>query len=176
MPHFLSELLCLATPGMGVVVLHWWMYYWGRCMSFCVSLCTNSACLGSLQYWLGYVGKCKTIACIDPHATVFSQGRNHCTQPSHDMPQSMGYSYVQNRKPAVTGHSNGQHRDQYGRWRHGTTFFGQRILYSHVFLHMCKRLSTLNFDFSRKVKEVLWQKLHLFPCIEKPSWVIHHKN
>ena len=148
-------------------------------MSFCVSLRTNSACLGSLQYWLGYVGKCKTNACIDPHATVFSQGQNHCTHlPTICHNPWVIYSYIQNRKPAVTGRSNGQHRDQYSRWRHGTTFFGQRILYcaSHVFLCMCKRLSTLNFDFSRTVKEVLRQELNLFPCIEKPSWVIRYKN
>ena len=147
-------------------------------MSCCVSLCTNSACLGSLQYWLGYNGKCETYARIIHVLLFFHKDKTTARNLSHDMPQSMGYSYVQNRKPAVTGHSNGQHRDQYSRWRHGTTFFGQRILYcaSHVFLRMCKRLSTLNFGFSRNVKEVLRQELNLFPCIEKPSWVIRYKN
>ena len=89
---------------------------------------------------------------------------------SHDMPQSMGYSYVQNRKPAVTGHSEwptlgtstvDEDMEQLF-WASATSYRT-----SHVFLHMCKRLSTLNFDFSRKVKEVLWQKFNLFAMYRK---------
>ena len=88
MPHFLSKLcrkICLATHR------EWaWSFCaskhscipWGRYVSFCVSLCTNCACLGSLQCWLGYIGKCQTNARINPHATAFSQARNnHCMQP-----------------------------------------------------------------------------------------------
>jgi len=47
---------------------------WGRCVSFCVSSCTNWACQDSLQYWLGYIGKCETNVRINPRATVFWQG------------------------------------------------------------------------------------------------------
>ena len=36
-----------------------------------------------------------------------------------------------------------------------------------VFLHTHKRLSTLNFDFSRNVKAILRQELNLFLCRKK---------
>ena len=42
---------------------------------------------------------------------------------SHDIQQSMCYSYFQNRKPAVTDHSNSQYWGRYSRWRHGTSFW-----------------------------------------------------
>ena len=161
--HFLSELLHSHTPGMGVVVLHLWMYYWGRCVSFCNSLCTNSACLGSLQYWLGYIGKCETNTHINPRATVFSQKLNdHLMHLFHDVPQSMGYNYVQNRKSAATGHSNGQYRDQYSRWRHRITFgaSGPRTVHQMFPTHA---QNAFNFELwlSRNVKAVLKQNYHV---------------
>ena len=136
MLQFLSELLrkhCLAKHQ------KWpWSFCtgehscipWGRYVSFCISLRTNYACQYSLQHWLGYIGKCETNVHINPHATVFSQGQNdHLMHLSNNVPQSMGYSYVQNRKSAVTGHSNGHHQHQYIRWRHRITFRGQQTSY-----------------------------------------------
>ena len=125
-----------------------------------VLLAWNCACLSALQYWLGYVCKCKASA-YKSTCYCFSQGQNNHA-PSlvsqsktlqagsvrlhlpHNMQQCTPCSYVQNQKPAVTGRSNGQHWDQCSRWRHGI-ISGQRTLYyaSHVFLCMCKRLSTL---------------------------------
>ena len=128
MLHFLSELLrklCLATHQ------EWaWSFCtgehscipWGRYVSFCVSLCTNYACLGSLQYWLGYIGKCETNARINPRATVFSQGQNynlmHLLTMCHNPWATATFKH---QKSAVTDHSNGHHRHQYIRWRHGIT-------------------------------------------------------
>ena len=80
-----------------------------------VLLALHCACLGALAclVWL-------LLQVQSKHAQIpmlfFSQGR-------HNMQQSMHCSYIQSQKLAVTGHLNGQHRDQYSRWRHKTTFF-----------------------------------------------------
>ena len=89
----------------------------------------------------------------------------------HNMQQSMHYSYVLSRKPAVTGRSNGHHQDQYSRQRHGDTFSGLWTSYHtfHVFLHISKRLSTLNIDFSRNTKAALRQEFNLFSMQKKKT-------
>ena len=45
----------------------------------------------------------------DPRATVFFHKDKTTTHLPHNMQQSMRYSYIQSRKPAVSGYSNGQH-------------------------------------------------------------------
>ena len=70
-----------------------------------VLLALNCARLGALKNWLGYVCKCEP----STHRSRMKQPR---TFP-HNMQQSMSYMYVQNWKPAVTGRSNCQYRDQY---------------------------------------------------------------
>ena len=98
--------------------------------------------------------------CAQIHVLLFFHKDETTMHLPHNIRQSMHYSYVQSWKPAVTGCSNSQHRDQYSRWRHGTTFLGQQTSYHalHVLLHMCKSVSTLNFDFSN----VYWK--NNFPC------------
>ena len=107
--------------------------------------------------WLGKVGyiylQVRSKCSLDPHATVFClfmffgvffhKDKKKHTHLPHDMQQFMGYSYIQSQKLAVTGCSNGQHRGQYSRWRHRTTFSGQQTLYhgSHGF-----HLWTLTFQ------------------------------
>ena len=59
-----------------------------------VLLALNCTYLGALQYLLGYVSSAKQVR-TDPRAT------------NHDMQQSIHYSYIQSRKPAVTGCSSG---------------------------------------------------------------------
>ena len=95
------------------------------------------------------------------HVLLFFHKDETTTHLPHDIQQSMRYSYVQSHKPAVTGHSNSQYRDQYSKWRHKATFWGQWTSYHvlHVFLCIRKRLSTLNFTF---------HKVNYFPCRKQP--------
>ena len=128
---------------MDVVILRWWgntdllcsYHAWGRCMvvlrlcavypSFCASgikLCTPG-CPAVLAWLHLQVWSKRT----QIHLLVLLHKDETTTHLPHDMQQSMCYSCVKSRKPAVTGHSNGQHQDQCSKWsRHETTFLCQR--------------------------------------------------
>ena len=104
----------------------------------------------------------------NPCANVFSQA---CKNPAPS-PQYAAIHALQlcsKQEAAVTGRSNGHHQDQYSRQRHGDTFSGLWTSYHtfHVFLHISKRLSTLNIDFSRNTKTALRQEFNLFSMQKK---------
>ena len=61
----------------------------------------------------------------------------------------------------------GQRRGQYSRWRQGNNFSGHLYHASHVFLRMRKKLSTLNFDFSRSVNGSIGTKIKFIFHVEK---------
>ena len=89
----------------------------------CVSGILHCAC----PAWLCLQVRCKH---TQIHILLFFHEDKTTIHLPHDMQQqSMHYSYIQSWKPAVIGCSNGQHQDQYSRWRHGVTFSGQRASY-----------------------------------------------
>ena len=143
--------LCARTVDLSFVLLTLNCARLGFIFHF-VLLALNCACLGALQYWLGYTCKCEASAWKSTW-NCFLHKDETTTQLPYDMQQSMPYSYIQSRKWPIS--------DQYSRWRHGTTFSHHAL---YVLICMLKRLSSLNFDFSRNIKAVLRQKL---------SWEIH---
>ena len=171
--HFLSELLHSHTPGMGVVVLYWWtqLYPMGK-VRVTLQFFMYKFCMPGFPAVLAWLHRQVRNKCAHKSTCYcFSQELNdHLMHLFHDVPQSMGYSYVQNRKSSVTGCSNGQHRDQYSRWRHRITFRGQRTLYrsSNVSYTCTKRFQVWTLTF-KKCKGSIETKL---PCRKKPSWVI----
>ena len=103
-------------------------------LPFCASgikLCTPG-CPAVLS-WLGYISQCKASVCKFTCYCFLTRTKQTRIFPTI-CSNSMRYSYVQSQKHRVTGRSNGQHQDQYSRWRHGM-FSGQQSLYhaSHVF-------------------------------------------
>ena len=122
-----TRICCVATMGKVWVV-------------FCVSLravylvllalhCACPAWVPCRTGLLGYVCKCDASTHRSTYYCFFHKDKTTIHLP-HDMQQqSMHYSYIQSWKPAVIGCSNGQHQDQYSRWRHGVTFSGQRASY-----------------------------------------------
>ena len=85
-------------------------------------LCVQFICASGLTLCPAIL-TCKCEANTQMHMLLFSQGQNNCTP----YPWYAAIHALQllptNPKPAVTGCSNGQHWDQYSRWRHGTAWF-----------------------------------------------------
>ena len=118
--------------------------------SFCAFLCTicllfiflvlNCAHLDALQYWLGYICKCEASA----HKSTWyiTRTKQLCTSP---MICSIPYAATtfKTRRQQLTGHLNGQHWDQYSRWRHRTTFWANG---PHTMHHMCSYTCTKGFQ------------------------------
>ena len=124
-----------------------------------VLLALTYAHLGALQYWLGLHLQVQSKR-TQIHMLLFFHKDETTTHLTHDMQPSMCYSCVQHQKPAVTGHSNVQHLDQYSRQRHVATFQGHLVCHvSHVPTHAQKGFN-LNFDFSRKIKGLLRQDMN----------------
>ena len=150
---------------MDVVVLHWptqicCLVTKGKVHSHFVFLCVRSAHLsfcasGIKLYTSEYPALLALLCyqmqskCLQIHMMLFFHKDETIMHLSHDLQQSMGYSYmhVQSRKPAVTGRSSGQHRDQYTR----NNFFRLVDLVSCIAYVPTRVQKALNF--SRNVRE-----------------------
>ena len=122
-----------------------------------IKLCTPG-CM-PFSTGLAYTCKCKVSAHKSTCYCFFRKDKT-TTHLTHNMQVFMCYSCVQHRKPAVTGHSNVQHLDQYSRQRHVATFQGHLVCHVlHVPTHAQKGFN-LNFDFSRNVMGLLRQELN----------------
>ena len=123
-----------------MVILHLFVYV--QFIIHFMLLALNYAHLGacpSVLAWLTLASAKQ--ARTNPHATVLFTR----TKQPHTLPMICSHSCAtavfQHRKPAVTGHSNVQHLDQYSRQRHVATFQGHLVCHYHMFLHMHKRVS-----------------------------------
>ena len=90
------------------------------------------------------------------------------THLPHNMQQSIHYNCILSQKPAATGHSDGQHRDQYSRLRHGATFSSQQTLScitcapTHAVVYWLQITSIIVFLFDPDLILVHWPH---FTCV-----------
>lgn len=142
-----------------MVILHLFVYV--QFIIHFMLLALNYAHLGacpSVLAWLTLASAKQ--ARTNLHATVLFTR----TKQPHTLPIICRYSCAtavfQHWKPAVTGHSNVQHLDQYSRQRHVATFQGHLVCHVlHVPTH-AQKVFNLNFDFSRNVMGLLRQELN----------------
>ena len=134
-----------------MVILHF-------CVQFIfhfVLLALNCLCLGALQYWLGYVCKCEASTCKSMCYCFFTRMKQPCTFPM----------ICRNPCATATFKSGNQQLLAVRMANKGTSTLdgdteqlfgasGPHSYSSHVFLHMRKRLSTLDFDLSSNIMVV----------------------
>ena len=136
-----------------VVILHFFMY------SLFVLLALNCACLGTLQYWLGYVCKCEASVHKSTCYCFFTRMKQPCTFPTiFGNPCTTAMFKAGSQQLLAVQIANTGTSTVDGDMEQ--LFLGQQTSYHalHVLLHMHKSVSTLNFDFSN----VYWK--NNFPC------------
>jgi len=141
-----------------MVILRFFVYV--QFMFHFVLLALKCAHLDALQYWLGYICKCKASAQI--HVLLFFHKDVTTTHLPHDISIHALQLYS---KPRL----NGQHLDQYSRWRHGTNSSGQQTYTMH---HMCSYACSKSFQLwtltLQKYKVSIGTNNYIyFPCRNK---------